>query len=476
MEKIHYLIPLFLILTFFGPGYQTISIFVWIWFPLSVYYCRTVSIRWFIPFYFANSFGTALAFLGTLNINDSNWLPEYFLLSAVLGLGMNIISCISLVCDRFAQNVFKGWPRYIFMRNNEMIQFTSFTGLGGLNFILSWGGTIGAYIIKSWISSNFDKDHDTIPYQLILESVNDVSSISRKDNNVSMLGNDEVEIMENNEVNSTQQNRKFRNIKIIKLVNPVMIYFIVIFWVIVYNSFRYSTTYIPFYQQNIESYAAHSLVKVGCVIAIVTNTAEYNELEKGIKNISQMYKTFIGFTYGDVSSNNGKIYNKLTVMSPYGDILINYAKSNLVPFVEDEVTAGPKILQTNVTSDFGTIGGAICFDYNFPSFISQASKDNVDFMIQPSDTWEFIYTITIFLFFRSKCRLSFRINTIRSIENGFTLFRCSHYGFSGAWGPYGQTYVAVETVDDLIVSFQIPLHKRVKTIYVCLENLGHGFV
>ncbi|CAG8813099.1 19592_t:CDS:1, partial [Gigaspora margarita] len=59
----------------------------------------------------------------------------------------------------------------------------------------------------------------------------------------------------------------------------------------------------------------------------------------------------------------------------------------------------------------------------------------------------------------------FRTNTLRSIENGFTLFRCSHYGFSEAWGPYGQTYVAVETVDDLIVSFQILLYKRVKTIY-----------
>ncbi|CAG8627210.1 11120_t:CDS:1, partial [Dentiscutata heterogama] len=93
--------------------YQTISIFVWIWFPLSVYYCRTVSILWFIPFYFANSFGTALAFLGTLNTNDSNWLPEYFLYSAALGFGMNILSCISLAIDKLAQNVFKGWPRFL---------------------------------------------------------------------------------------------------------------------------------------------------------------------------------------------------------------------------------------------------------------------------------------------------------------------------------------------------------------------------
>ncbi|KAF0528909.1 carbon-nitrogen hydrolase [Gigaspora margarita] len=219
--------------------------------------------------------------------------------------------------------------------------------------------------------------------------------------------------------NSTQTSQKFRNIKVIKLINPVTIYFIVLFGVIVYGSFRYSTTYIPFYQRNIESYAAHSLVKVGCVIgannndetkyyvnrteelarngskfilwseaiAYINDTTQYNELEQGIKNISQMYNTYIGFTYSDASSSNGKIYNKLTVMSPNGDILINYAKSNLVPFVENKVTAGPEILQTNITSDFGTIGGAICFDYNFPRLISQASKNNVDFMIQPSDTW-----------------------------------------------------------------------------------------
>ncbi|CAG8743753.1 16928_t:CDS:2 [Dentiscutata erythropus] len=366
-----------------------------------------------------------------------------------------------------------------------MTQFTSFAGLGGLNFILSWGGTTGAYMIKTWISSNFGNDHDNISYQL-LESVSDVSSVSGSNTNVPILGNDvDMETIEN-DVNSTRQSRKFKNIKINKLSNPVMIYFIVIFWVIVYGSIRYSTTYIPFYQRNIESYAAHSLAKVGCVIGTYSNyetkyyvnrteelarngskfilwseailfvndTAQYNELEQGIKNISQMYKTYIGFTYADASSSNGKLYNKLTVISPNGDILINYAKSNLVPFVESEVTAGPQILQTNVTSDFGTIGGAICFDYNFPSFISQASKNNVDFMIQPSDTWV-----------SPSAGYHFRINTIRSIENGFTSFRCSHHGISGAWGPYGQTYVAVETMDDLIISFQIPLYKRVKTVY-----------
>ncbi|CAG8559098.1 16099_t:CDS:2, partial [Cetraspora pellucida] len=401
MEMIHCLIPLFLILTFFGPGFQTISIFAWIWFPLSVYYCRTVSIKWLIPFYIANSLGTALAFLEMLNTDSHYWLY-----AIVLG-------------------------------NNEMTQFASFAGLGGLNFVLSWGGTVGSYIIQSWKSTNFGSDHDV------------------KSNGGDPILEKEVilEITENN-VNSPKQSRNFRNIMANQLTNPVIIYLIAIFFVIVYGSIRYSTTYIPFYQQNIESYAAHSLVKVGCVIgsnndfenkyyvdrteelarngskfilwseevAIINSTAQYNDLELSIKNISQIYKTYIGFTYSDASSTNGLTFNKLTVVSPDGDILINYAKANLVPFMETGITAGPKILQTSTTSDFGTIGG-------------------------PTAGYHF------------------RANSLRPIELGFTLFRCCHYGFSGAWGPSGQPYVAVETVDDLILSFEIPLHKRVKTVY-----------
>ncbi|CAG8562555.1 2945_t:CDS:2, partial [Scutellospora calospora] len=156
--------------------------------------------------------------------------------------------------------------------------------------------------------------------------------------------------------------------------------------VVVYGSIRYSIIYIPFYQRNIESYSASSLTTVGSV-ALVTNISQYNDLEREIKNISQIYKTYIGFTYVDASIN-GNIYNKLTVVSPNGNVLNNYAKSNLVPFIESQIiTAGPNVLQTSVTSDFGIIGGAICFDYDFPSLIGQASKNNVDFMIQPSNTW-----------------------------------------------------------------------------------------
>ncbi|CAG8746764.1 7266_t:CDS:2, partial [Acaulospora morrowiae] len=123
------------------------------------------------------------------------------------------------------------------------------------------------------------------------------------------------------------------------------------------------------------------------------------------------------------------------------------------PVIEDGLSPGKGTLQTSHTSDFGIIGGAICFDYNFPKLIGQASTHGVDFMLDASWTWG------------PSANYHPRINVIRSIENGFTLFRCNSYGISGVWGPYGEPYAAVQTLEDVSVAFQIPLYRRVKTVY-----------
>lgn len=39
------------------------------------------------------------------------------------------------------------------------------------------------------------------------------------------------------------------------------------------------------------------------------------------------------------------------------------------------------------TPEFGRVGAAICFDFNFPSFMLQASKNKIDLMLQASWTW-----------------------------------------------------------------------------------------
>ncbi|CAG8834378.1 4163_t:CDS:2, partial [Racocetra persica] len=216
------------------------------------------------------------------------WLNMYskdgpdFLFFPVFGQKVHDLSLLSLYhtnspVDDIDVYLFLG---YIFLGNNEMIQFTSFAGLGGLNFILSWSGTVGAYVIKSWKASHFGNYLEIIVilfcHQSFLESVSDISSISGSDidagsnSDAPILGNGvNVETTENND--NSPQSRNFKKLMVIQLTNPVIIYLIAIFFVIAYGSIRYSTTYIPFYQRNIESYAAHSLVKIGCVIGANNN-------------------------------------------------------------------------------------------------------------------------------------------------------------------------------------------------------------
>jgi apolipoprotein N-acyltransferase len=76
------------------------------------------------------------------------------------------------------------------------------------------------------------------------------------------------------------------------------------------------------------------------------------------------------------------------------------------------------------------------------------------------------------------------MNAIRSIENGFTIFRCNSIGISGVWNQYGQPLHYVPTVNTLTTTFQVPIpmiKNRVKTVYsvfgetfgwICVGGIG----
>ena len=80
--------------------------------------------------------------------------------------------------------------------------------------------------------------------------------------------------------------------------------------------------------------------------------------------------------------------------------------------------------------------------------------------------------------------LQARVNAIRSIENGFTTFRCSSHGISGVWNQYGQPLHYIPTVNTPTVTFQVPIAtiiNRVKTGYsifgetfgwICVGGIG----
>jgi len=253
--------------------------------------------------------------------------------------------------------------RYSQFNQPELLQFASIAGLGGIDFILSWGGAIGAYILYTFID-----------YQR-------------------------------------------RNSFLSRIYSPVVVYLVVLSLIYTYGSIRLAVAETPFYQRSMRTYIPKSLTRVGCVLGKVFNgttdetnaylvdetrklaesgsqiviwsegaAAVFNEEEKhalfnAVRDLSVTYNTYIAFSYID----HAEQYNKVTLVSSEGEVVIDYIKAHPVIGVE-KVRAGPDELKT-VDTKFGVVGVAVCFDYNFPRLIRQASKKKVDLMLQPSSTW-----------------------------------------------------------------------------------------
>ncbi|RIA95255.1 carbon-nitrogen hydrolase [Glomus cerebriforme] len=514
---LHTLLPLFLVLTAFGPGYQTISSFAIIYFSLSVYYTRTYTRWWWLfLFYIMNSIGFMLAYMETLNDNIKNYKGLVF----GIGLMVNLIILIPYIFDRIAQRKFSsdGWARiivfpcvwtgiwtiilfssplgdwgnyaFILLNYGDITQLASFAGLGGINFILSWSGSIGS---------------DIISYH-VLGNQNTSTTSTSSTGSIIIDNSSSIEDNSTDTVLRIPPTRPPKNTLIFpKFINSLSIYLFILFLVITYGSIRLNTNFVPFYQQRIEDTFPHELTNFGCVlgqysdnatddyinltlelaisgnklilwsegIAKIMSVEERDSLFESIKNISTMYNTYIGFTYLDIISLN-TIYNKQVVINNKGDVVIDYKKSNLVPFDETSIiTKGDNKLQTFQSEDFGIIGSAICFDFDFPKLIGQTSSKNVNLMLDSSNTWV-----------SPVGPLHARMNTIRSIENGFTTFRCNSYGISGIWDQYGQPLHYVPTVNTSTVTFQVPIIKiknRIKTVYsifgetfgwICVGSIG----
>ncbi|GBB93832.1 hypothetical protein RclHR1_02240004 [Rhizophagus clarus] len=466
-----------------------------------------------------NSIGFMLAYMNTLNLD--NELGGYRGITFGIGLIVSLIILIPYIFDKIAQSKFSsdGWARimifpcvwtgiwtiflfswplgdwgnyaFVLLNYEEITQLASFAGLGGINFILSWSGSIGSDIITYHVTKNQNSSAATSSTGSIV--IDDPTSI--EDNSTDTV------------LRMSPSRPQRKSLTLPTFINSLSIYFFVLFLVITYGSIRLNTNFVPFYQKSIKDAFPQELVNFGCVlgnsntqiddyisyvnlteklaisgnkiilwseaIAGILNEQDLNSLFGSIKNISVTYNVYVGFTYVDVTSFKA-IYNKQVVINNKGDVVINYKKSNLVPFVETNfISKGNNKLQTFQSEDFGIIGSAICFDFDFPKLIGQASSKKVNLMLDSSNTW--VSPVGM---------LHARMNTLRSIENGFTTFRCNSDGISGIWNQYGQPLHYIPTANTSTTSFQVPINmvkNRVKTVYsvfgetfgwICVSSIG----
>jgi predicted amidohydrolase len=187
------------------------------------------------------------------------------------------------------------------------------------------------------------------------------------------------------------------------------------------------------------------------------NTTDEQQFLSQASSVASNNSIYLAASY--INNIPDTIENLMVLFAPNGTMLLRYNKAHPVVGVEDQ-PAGPNVLQYVDTPDLGRVGVGICFDFNFPSFVDQAGQNQVDLMLQASWTWGPIGTYHA------------RGNSLRAIENGFTMLRCGSQGMSGVFtatsdSPYQQHFA---TLSNQTLIFQVPRLPYTRTTYTVFRG------
>jgi len=147
--------------------------------------------------------------------------------------------------------------------------------------------------------------------------------------------------------------------------------------------------------------------------------------------------------------------NRLVLIDPNGDVLIDYLKYGCTAFNMYSVQV--PIIET----PYGTMGAVLCCDLDFSYVIRQVSRKGVDILLVPS------YEPTT-----AQVTAHSRMASFRAIENGVSIFRPTAQGISLAIDPYGRTLSSMDAthVSERVFVVQLPNH-RVTTVYSVVGEL-----
>jgi apolipoprotein N-acyltransferase len=190
-------------------------------------------------------------------------------------------------------------------------------------------------------------------------------------------------------------------------------------------------------------------------VEINSDEEEEELIERGINlTLQSNGLSYLGLAYYKHKHHANKATNHFTLITPDGIVAWNYKKAHPVPGVEDEVDPGPLEVPTH-DSKYGKLSGSICFDLDYPNTIKQAGEKKVDIFLQPSWTWNAISS------------RHFLGDSLRAVENGFTLIRCSSDGESGVVNPRGvlKTRLFTGHNPETVVVFPVAKEDRVETMY-----------
>lgn len=209
----------------------------------------------------------------------------------------------------------------------------------------------------------------------------------------------------------------------------------------------------------------------------------YSDLEEFVCELATEcdITLIVGALYGE---KGGKTYNTLYMVTPDGEISDNlYHKRHLVPFGEYVpmrdlfMTLIPPLAELSALDDdmspgnetalfeteWGKLGGLICFDSIYEELTRASAKDGANLMMLPSnDSWWFTTSVETY---QNETQAM-----LRAIESGRYLVRAGNTGISSIITDHGEhkAWIAPETKGIAISEVEMCTHT---TLYTRIGNL-----
>lgn len=192
-----------------------------------------------------------------------------------------------------------------------------------------------------------------------------------------------------------------------------------------------------------------------------------NEIINSIKLIAREKKITMVVSYVlPISKEPFKYKNKFVFINNLGETEYSYLKHEPVP--GEPAIKGTNDFQVIKVSE-SKIGGAICYDYDFPYIAQEFGKLKADIVALPSSDWKGIDP------------LHSRMAAFRAIEQGHSIIRSTRFGLSAIISPYGEMINQLSSFDDenkLLIS-NVPT-KGFRTTYSKIGDLfiylNFGFI
>ncbi|MCK5149190.1 hypothetical protein KAR48_20715 [bacterium] len=202
---------------------------------------------------------------------------------------------------------------------------------------------------------------------------------------------------------------------------------------------------------------------------VMWNEAALPVFRQDADSIMQLVQTlalnrniYIGATFAVVEDDlsNGlekAIENQLILISPKGEQLWQYAKSVLVPGPETMMSIPGDSTLKLASTKHGDFSGAICYEMDFPGYISQAGGIKSELLLAPANDWLEIK------------RTHARMARVRAIENGTALFRVASRGVSHSVDPLGRV---IDKWDFFESGGQFVMTVKVGSVFTLYSVLG----